>query len=86
MRVGGDRRHGQYWIADEAIDSFSIPTLSQVRARSTSASPAIRSRQDSSHHRIQELHVSASMPRQFTELYAFSLHYRNIGVKYCRLS
>jgi hypothetical protein len=52
MRVGGGKRHGRYWIADGAIDSSSTPTLSQVRARSTSVSPAIRPRQDSSQHRI----------------------------------
>jgi hypothetical protein len=40
MRVGGGKRHGRYWIADEAIDSSSTPTLSQVRARSTSSSKA----------------------------------------------
>jgi hypothetical protein len=28
MRVGGDKRHGRYWIADGAIDSSSTPTLS----------------------------------------------------------
>jgi hypothetical protein len=53
MRVGGGKRHGRYWIADGAIDSFSTPTLSQVRARSTGSSPAIRPRHDSSQHRIQ---------------------------------
>jgi hypothetical protein len=41
MRVRGGKRHGRYWIADEKIDSSSTPTLSQVRARSTSASPTI---------------------------------------------
>jgi hypothetical protein len=44
MRVGGGKRHGRYWIVDGAIDSSSSPTLSQVRARSTSLSPAIRPR------------------------------------------
>jgi hypothetical protein len=38
MRVRGGKRHGRYWITDEAIDSSSTPTLSQVRARSTSSS------------------------------------------------
>jgi hypothetical protein len=42
MRVGGGKRHGWNWIADGAIDSSSTPTLSQVRALSTSSSPAIR--------------------------------------------
>jgi hypothetical protein len=63
MRVGGGKRHGRYWIADRAIDLSSTPTLSKVRARSTSSSPAIRPRQDSSHHRIQQLEVSASVTR-----------------------
>jgi hypothetical protein len=53
MRVGGGKRHGRYWIADGAIDSSSTPTLSQVRARNMSSSPAIRPWQDRPHHRIQ---------------------------------
>jgi hypothetical protein len=44
MRVGGGKKYVRYWIADWAIDSSSTPTLSQVRARSTSSSPAIRPR------------------------------------------
>jgi hypothetical protein len=72
MRVRGGKRHGRYWIADGAIDSSSTPTLSQVRARSTSASPAIRPRQDNSQHRIQELQVIPSLfYRSLTILYIF---------------
>jgi hypothetical protein len=63
MRVGEGKRNGRYRIADGAIDSLSILTLSQVRARSTSSSLAIRPRRDSSHHRIQQLQVSASVTR-----------------------
>jgi hypothetical protein len=65
MRVGGGKRHERYWVADGAIDSSSTPTLSQVRATSTSSSPAIRPRHDSSHHRIQQLEVNASVDRHF---------------------
>jgi hypothetical protein len=57
MRVGGGKNHGRYWIADSAIDSSSTSTLSQIRARSTSASPGIRPRQDTSQYRIQALQV-----------------------------
>jgi hypothetical protein len=57
MRVGGGKKHGRYWIADGAIDASSTPTLSQIRARSTSASPAIRPLQDTPQYRIQELQV-----------------------------
>jgi hypothetical protein len=63
MRVGGGKRHGRYWIVDGAIDSSSTPTLSQVRARSTGSSPAIRPWHDSSQLRIQQLEVSASVTR-----------------------
>jgi hypothetical protein len=41
MRVGGGKKHGRYWTCDGAIDSHATPTLSQIRASSTSASPAI---------------------------------------------
>jgi hypothetical protein len=61
MRVGGGKRHGRYYIADSGIDSGSVPTLSQIRARSTSASPAIRPRQETSLSRIQALQVIPSL-------------------------
>jgi hypothetical protein len=61
MRVGGGKNHGRYWIADGVIDSSSTPTLSQIRARSTSASPSIRPRQDTSQYRIQALQVISSL-------------------------
>jgi hypothetical protein len=64
MRVGGSKRHGRYRIADGAINLSSTPTLSQVRARSMSSSLAIQPRQDNSHHRIQQLEVSASITRR----------------------
>jgi hypothetical protein len=66
MRVEGGKRHGRYWIADGAIDSSSTPTLSQVRARSTGSSPAIRHRHDSSQHRIQQLEVSDFITHHFS--------------------
>jgi hypothetical protein len=46
MRVGGGKKHGWYWLGDGAIDMTSTPTLSQIRARSMSVSPAIRPRPD----------------------------------------
>jgi hypothetical protein len=32
MRVGGGKKHGQYWLRDGVIDSSSTPTLAQLRA------------------------------------------------------
>jgi hypothetical protein len=84
MRVEGSKRHGRYWLADGAVNSSSTLTLSQVQARSTSASLAIRPQQDTSHYHVQELHVIPSLFVVHYLLYIFYLHYRNIGAKYYR--
>ena len=57
MRVGGGKKHGRCWLGDGVIDSTSIPSLSQIRARSTSASPAIRPRPSASQQRVDALEV-----------------------------
>jgi hypothetical protein len=44
MRLGGGRKHGRAWIANAAIDPNTTPTLSQLRAQSTSSSQPIRAR------------------------------------------
>ena len=35
MRVGGGKKYGRYWLGDDIIDSTSTPSLSQIRAWST---------------------------------------------------
>ena len=57
MRVGGDKKHGRYWIGDNTLDTTSTPTLSQIRARSTSSSPAIRPRPDTAQTQMEALQV-----------------------------
>ena len=57
MRVGGGKKHGQYWIGDSLIDTASTPTLAQIRARSTSSSPAIRPRQSTTEIQMEALKV-----------------------------
>jgi hypothetical protein len=57
MRVGGGKKHGRYWLDDGAIDTATTPTLSQIGARSTSASPAIRPRPDTAQHQVDALQV-----------------------------
>ena len=47
MRVGGGKKHGRYYVANSSINPVTTPNLSQIRARSTSSSPAILSRPDS---------------------------------------
>jgi len=65
MRVGGGKKHGRYYIADSSINPGTTPSLSQIRARSTSSIPAIRSRPNSTNVRMAALRVisvSSSVP------------------------
>jgi hypothetical protein len=57
MRVGGGKKHGRFWLGDDVIDTASTPSLSQIQARSTSSSLAIRLWPDTSQHRVDALHV-----------------------------
>ena len=57
MRVGGGKKHGWFWIGNGTIDMASTPTLSQIRARSTGSSPAIRPRPDSTRFQMNALQV-----------------------------
>jgi hypothetical protein len=41
MRVGQGKKHGRFCLGDDVLDMASTPNLSTIRARSTSASPAI---------------------------------------------
>jgi hypothetical protein len=57
MRVGGGKKHEQYWLGDSTLDTATTPTLSQIRARSMSSSPAIRPRPDIAQYRVEALQV-----------------------------
>jgi hypothetical protein len=57
MRVGGGKKHGWYWIGDNTLDTATTPTLSQIRARSTSSSPTICPQPDTAQHRMEVLQV-----------------------------
>jgi len=57
MRVGGGKKHRRYWICNSTLDSATTPTLYKIRARSTSASPAIRPRLDTATHRVVAIQV-----------------------------
>ena len=57
MRVGGGKKHDRYYIADSSINPGTTPSLSQIRARSTSSGPTVRSRPDSTDVRMAALKV-----------------------------
>jgi hypothetical protein len=44
MRLRGGKQHSRYWMADNMVDSASIPNLAQIRAQSTSSSVPIQPR------------------------------------------
>ena len=65
MKVGGGKKNGRYYIAVSSINPGTTPNLSQIRARCTSSSPAIRSRPDSTDVQMEALRVisvSSSIP------------------------
>ena len=57
MRAGGGTKHGRYWFGDNLVDTATTPTLSQIQARSTSSSPAIRPRPDTIQAQIEAVKV-----------------------------
>ena len=57
MRAGGGKKHGRHWFGDSLVDTATTPTLSQIRARSTSSSPAIRPRPDTTQAQIEAVKV-----------------------------
>ena len=57
MMAGGGKKHGRFWIGDGTIDTASTPTLSLLRARSTSSSPTIHRRRDSTRFQMEALQV-----------------------------
>jgi len=59
MRIGGDKKHGRYWIGNSVIDKSTTPILTQIRASATSVSnrPPIRPRLEPTQHRVHTLQV-----------------------------
>jgi hypothetical protein len=73
MRVGGGKKHGRYWMGDDMIDTASTPSLSQIRARTTSASPDIRPRPAAASHLVNELQVISVLIVAYLFLHTFAL-------------
>lgn len=64
MRVGGGKKHGRYMIGDGTLDTTTIPTLSQIRVRSTSSSPAIRPRSNTTQSQMETLQAQLAEERR----------------------
>ena len=54
MRLGGGKQHGRLYMADSSVSSDSVPSLAEIRSRSTSSSMPIRPRNTT----IAQLQVS----------------------------
>jgi len=59
MTIGGGKKHGRYWIGNSVIDRSTTPTLSQIRASTTSVSnrPPICPQPEPAQHRVDALQV-----------------------------
>jgi len=55
MRIGQGKKHGQYWLGDGTLKSSFVPTLSQIRAETSSRGPTIRQRSSPSQQRVDAL-------------------------------
>lgn len=66
MRLGPGKQHGRYCMGNSTIDTASTPTLAQIRARSTSSSPAIRPRSQPQVAALQVSYVSSVVHSYFT--------------------
>ncbi|XP_072148972.1 uncharacterized protein [Setaria viridis] len=67
MRVGKGKKHGRYWIGDSTIDTATTPTLSQIRAKGTSSSSAIRPRPDTTWFQMEALQAQVKQERKRRE-------------------
>ena len=80
MRAGGGKKHGRYWFGESLVDTATTPTLSQIRARSTSSSPAICPRPDSTQTQIEAVKVISVSSIIPPFLHMFALN-SNPGIK-----
>lgn len=57
MRAGGGKVRGRYMIGHGSLDSGEVPSLSQIRARSTGMSAPIRQRPNTTMNIVADLQV-----------------------------
>ena len=80
MRAEGGKKHGRYWFGESLVDTATTPTLSQIRARSTRSSPAIRPRPDTTQTQIEVVKVISVSSIVPPFLHMFALN-SNPGIK-----
>ena len=83
MRAGGGKKHGWYWFGDSLVDTATTPTLSQIRAKITSSSSAIRPGSNTTQSQIEAVKVISvsSVVPPFLHTFALNSHPR---IKSCR--
>ncbi|XP_062193524.1 uncharacterized protein LOC133896905 [Phragmites australis] len=64
MRAGGGKKHGRFWIGDGRLDTATTPSLSQLRAQSTSSGPGIRPRPEPTRIAMNEIQAQLDEERR----------------------
>lgn len=59
MVAGGGKKHGRFWLGDGTLDTASTPTLSQIRARSTSSNPSVHPRPKPAWIALNQMEISS---------------------------
>ena len=80
MRAGGGKKHGRYRFGDSLVDTVTTPTLSQIQVGSTSSSPTIRPRPDTTQAQIEAVKVISVSSVVPLLLHMFALN-SNLGIK-----
>ncbi|XP_062224764.1 uncharacterized protein LOC133923494 isoform X1 [Phragmites australis] len=64
MRAEGGKKHGRFWIGDGTLDTATTPSLSQLRAQSTSSGPGIRPRPEPTRIAMNEMQAQLDEERR----------------------
>jgi hypothetical protein len=84
MRIGHDKQHGRYFVGNSILDPTEVPSLPQVKARSTSSAPPVQRRPTVAESLLETVTVIRCLYPLFNDhaSYIFAL-YSNVGIKNC---
>jgi hypothetical protein len=82
MRIGHDKQHGRYFVGDNILDSAEVPSLPQVKARSTISALPVQRRPTIAEYLLENVTVIRCLYPSFNyhASYIFAL-YSNVGIK-----
>jgi hypothetical protein len=83
MRIGGGKKHNNYYMGDSLLDTASTPTLTAIKAKDTGNAPPIRPRPSAALAEMERLKVISDLLIVAEFLHMFTLRC-NIGMTNCR--